>query len=912
MARLDLIMSNDPGVHEMLMEQAAQELEDLQDEGLDFDGLGAWIIERGDWQQWKDYAWDYAEMFAQNIPDDEIAGYVFDYNDDEEAARTLAAQYSEILSSMLHTSPDYMYEWLHKDMPSDGYGELDIPLRHGWWQDNPDAQVGAVEYMLERSAAANPPRSNPYVPESEVRDIARYIADNTMMFVGPRDTRAIAEAAANELRERTGEKPSRSLVLHVVRLARGYHEGIKRSTKGNPARKNSIGAALVGAGLGYVAGSSTTPDYKEMRKLAKQDQQYRADIGNVATEYGYRPLSVPTYFANEAVDLANNYGLSVEQLAAMSDDELIELEDRLEYGDEEEAGDSAAYYEAREAGATISEAEAMAAQSNPGSHNPPRGARQNFDSEQHDNLQDWSKTIQGLWDRTSRAAIAVGETGASRVARVRALNWESRATQEGLARDDEFELAKESIAREWRQAEKFAHQWEEREWKERGMNNPPRGARQNPLPMQTQAAWWAQGVAEALASRIPGARAPGTRLPELSVSFAPSAASDLSPTGNMVLGIIKYPKGYISFQPHVGGSGGNQFWWARVVAFGPNDYRQGFGFVTNGRRIATIQESDGSPEEIAQELISLVPGVGAQYPTTNPPPSWEKLANVYRLVKGDQYVLIFPYKPRAKGRMGGNAAEAKYEYEVFHRKGKVPKGTKYLVELRHRGHRPGYDDTVSLGAHKTLKAAKHAGEMKLGGTFNPPEIRDGHWHKSTLGTSPSYELSAGEGKGIARVVPYAPRKYSVARGLAASYEKQAGGKIPKGTAWLTWALTRSREGAASYGEVSGRITAHKTLKAAKAAGARALGLSAKRNSPKSSRSSSYAVQVRKSKGAKAAKVQLPKGAGAHRVNGKIVHRAVSYAGGKLKLLKGWTVSTLAGLGIAKFKTKAAAVAHAKR
>ena len=70
--------------------------------------------------------------------------------------------------------------------------------------------------------------------------------------------------------------------------------------------------------------------------------------------------------------------------------------------------------------------------------------------------------------------------------------------------------------------------------------------------------------------------------------------------------------------------------------------------------------------------------------------------------------------------------------------------------------------------------------------------------------------------------------------------------------------------------------------------------------------------MRKSKGAKAAKMKLPKGAGAHRVNGKIVHRAVSYAGGKLKLLKGCTVSTLAGLGIAKFKTKAAAVAHAKR
>ena len=76
-------------------------------------------------------------------------------------------------------------------------------------------------------------------------------------------------------------------------------------------------------------------------------------------------------------------------------------------------------------------------------------------------------------------------------------------------------------------------------------------------------------------------------------------------------------------------------------------------------------------------------------------------------------------------------------------------------------------------------------------------------------------------------------------------------------------------------------------------------------------SNGFKVQVKTSARAKPVKVALPKSAKAKKVGNKVIHRSVTYAKGKMRLLKSWTVSTLAGVGIGKYKTKAAALKRAK-
>ena len=229
-----------------------------------------------------------------------------------------------------------------------------------------------------------------------------------------------------------------------------------------------------------------------------------------------------------------------------------------------------------------------------------------------------------------------------------------------------------------------------------------------------------------------------------------------------------------------------------------------------------------------------------------------------------------------------------------------------------RGYRNAHEESAK-SFHPIFAEASATTERYREASGNPPAQWVEKWIHHTSGSHQGqYVRAVGRPVALQTVTPYTPRSGAPgtredAKDWGWVYEQEQGRKVPKGTKYLLIdQLRRSRR------HYLGKTTAHKTVKAAKAAADKSLGLSPKRNKPKSSRSSSYAVQVRKSKGAKPTKVKLPKSAGAHRVNGKIVHRAVSYAGGKLKLLKGWTVSTLAGLGIAKFKTKAAAVRHAKK
>lgn len=181
---------------------------------------------------------------------------------------------------------------------------------------------------------------------------------------------------------------------------------------------------------------------------------------------------------------------------------------------------------------------------------------------------------------------------------------------------------------------------------------------------------------------------------------------------------------------------------------------------------------------------------------------------------------------------------------------------------------------------------------------NPP-APDGKWTKETEDTH-VYPM----GREYALVVKYAPRSFGIARNIGARYESALGRKVPKGTKYISvhgW-----------YDPPQGRVLgAHKTLKAAKAAALKDLGVQARKNKPKKKSSNGFKVQVKTSARARPVKVSLPKSAKAQKVNGKVIHRSVSYTKGKLRLLKTWTVSTMAGLGIGKFKTKAAAVKRAK-
>jgi hypothetical protein len=271
---------------------------------------------------------------------------------------------------------------------------------------------------------------------------------------------------------------------------------------------------------------------------------------------------------------------------------------------------------------------------------------------------------------------------------------------------------------------------------------------------------------------------------------------------------------------------------------------------------------------------------------------------------GNSYGFVADYKPRtlASARLYGGIYETQ--------KGqKVPKGTKYLALQGWRG-RPMVN---ILGAHKTLAAAKREVEKQmglrdrgpsraaLGGPKDNPPIIDGKWTKQTPDAH-VYPM----GREYALVVKYAPRSFGLSRSMGAQYEHQLQRTVPEGTKYLSvhgW-----------YDPPQSRVLgAHKTLKAAKAAALKDLGApKAKRNKPKGSRAQAFKVQVRSSARARPVKVKLPGKAGATKVAGKVIHRSVSYAGGKARLIKGWTVSSPAGIGLAKFKTKAAAERHARR
>jgi hypothetical protein len=162
------------------------------------------------------------------------------------------------------------------------------------------------------------------------------------------------------------------------------------------------------------------------------------------------------------------------------------------------------------------------------------------------------------------------------------------------------------------------------------------------------------------------------------------------------------------------------------------------------------------------------------------------------------------------------------------------------------------------------------------------------------------------GAGTCFVVAYKPRKSRLAREYAADYERDRGRKIPKGTKWLSCFK--------SVGRTDMIIGAHKSLKAAKALCDSNGGIrsnpghhsapkrkSAKSNPPR------FKVKVKSSSKAKPKLVQVPAGARAQRVGSNVVHRALSYAGGKWKMLKGWAVSTRGGLLVSRHKTKALAV-----
>ena len=184
---------------------------------------------------------------------------------------------------------------------------------------------------------------------------------------------------------------------------------------------------------------------------------------------------------------------------------------------------------------------------------------------------------------------------------------------------------------------------------------------------------------------------------------------------------------------------------------------------------------------------------------------------------------------------------------------------------------------------------------------NPPgSPYDGKWHRT--GRAPYVIHQMGNVAGAAQAIPYKPRKFGkTVTDIAGAYEAQRGAKVPKGTKWLL---------RAGWFAETPSITAHKTLKSAKAAGNKALGVKkrkAKKTTRKNPPIANFKAKLKTSSRAKPQLVKLPASAKPGRYNGKIIHRSVSYANGKLKLLKGWTVSTPQGVGLARYKTRQAAV-----
>jgi hypothetical protein len=197
-----------------------------------------------------------------------------------------------------------------------------------------------------------------------------------------------------------------------------------------------------------------------------------------------------------------------------------------------------------------------------------------------------------------------------------------------------------------------------------------------------------------------------------------------------------------------------------------------------------------------------------------------------------------------------------------------------------------------------------AARTKTRGKPNPPFSYEPGWHRVTGESSGQlYELMADNSDfPVASIYKYQPRKSPQTAWVAGRYETSAGRKVPKGTKWLV--LYRY-----------GGVTAHKTLKAAKKGAQEKTGAAA--NKPRKRRKarangSAFTVKVKRSAKARTESVRLPAAAKAQKVNKRVIHRSVSYRGGKFRLLKGWTVSNSTGLALGKYKTKAAAVARAKR
>jgi len=157
---------------------------------------------------------------------------------------------------------------------------------------------------------------------------------------------------------------------------------------------------------------------------------------------------------------------------------------------------------------------------------------------------------------------------------------------------------------------------------------------------------------------------------------------------------------------------------------------------------------------------------------------------------------------------------------------------------------------------------------------------------------------------VASLYKYQPRKSPATAWVAGRYESATGRKVPKGTKWLV--LYRA-----------GSVSAHKTLKAAKKAAQDTTGASAnpprkrRRARANAPRASGAVVLVKSSARARPVRVKLPAKAKPQKVGRVIVHRAVSYKGKTLRLLKGWTVSTSSGRGVGRYKSKQAALAAAK-
>lgn len=225
-----------------------------------------------------------------------------------------------------------------------------------------------------------------------------------------------------------------------------------------------------------------------------------------------------------------------------------------------------------------------------------------------------------------------------------------------------------------------------------------------------------------------------------------------------------------------------------------------------------------------------------------------------------------------------------------------------------RGSRTAFDDSMRLARASSryaegLENDARSNPAHVASHRNPARQRgariDGKWFRQQIasgGDNPGYVLRGTVDQGHAWIIAYKPRKHPYARVIAATYERDRGRKVPKGTKWLL-----------SYRKPPGEIQifAHKTLASAKKAGAKMVGVVSRQN-PAKKRTTSAHVKMRPKKGAKTVKVKLPKGAHPTKHGKYVLHKSVSLSGGKLKVLKSWTVSTKDGEGVKRFGKKQAA------